>query len=150
MSYIDGSTRGTDEARANHGYFQVPTNAQQEPSADTVASSPSVEPHVQFESAQAQVEEPTYATSAEAVATSGSAPDFDELMSNPDKLVDLYDDDPAAFTEFFKGLSSDDREAMTTRLNRQMQQDNQLFTLISNLLQASHQTARAVIQNLRV
>jgi uncharacterized protein YukE len=75
---------------------------------------------------------------------------FDELMSDPDKLLDLYNDDPAAFNKFYKGLSSDDRQALMTRLNREMQSNQQMMSLISNLMQASHQTSRAIIQNLRV
>jgi hypothetical protein len=79
-----------------------------------------------------------------------AAAQFDELMSDPDKLLDLYNDDPAAFNEFYKGLSSDDRQALMTRLNREMQSNQQMMSLISNLMQASHQTSRAIIQNLRV
>lgn len=87
--------------------------------------------------------------SASTEVTAGT-PKFDEMMSDPDALLDMYNDSPEAFTEFYKGLSSDDKQMLMTRLNQEMQQSNQMYSLISNLLQASHQTARAVIQNLRV
>lgn len=83
-------------------------------------------------------------------SSSGSAPALDSLMSNPEQLVDFYNRDPEGFARFYKDLSADDKQMLMTRLNQEMQQTNQLFSLISNLLQASHQTARAVIQNLRV
>lgn len=87
---------------------------------------------------------------AGATSETAAAPAFEEMMSDPDALLDLYNDSPEAFTKFYKDLSADDKQMLMTRLNQEMQQSNQMYSLISNLLQASHQTARAVIQNLRV
>lgn len=72
-----------------------------------------------------------------------------ERLSSGEALS-LWRGDPEGFAEYFKGLSAEDRQLATMSLQDEMQSQNQIFSLISNLTQAEHQTGRALVGNIRV
>lgn len=72
-----------------------------------------------------------------------------ERLSNSEALA-LWRNDPDAFSSYFKDLSAEDRQLATMSLQDEMQAQNQIFSLISNLTQAEHQTGRALVGNIRV
>lgn len=77
-----------------------------------------------------------------------SAKEFKGLAG--ENLLALFREDPDAFMKFMGKLDGHERQTMTMRLQDEMQAQNQLFNLMSNLQQAEHQTAKSVISNIRV
>lgn len=79
----------------------------------------------------------------------GSAADTPgELLSNKEALA-LFRGDIDEFSNYFRSLSPEDRQVATMSLQEEMQAQNQIYSLLSNLHQADHQTGRAIISNVR-
>ena len=64
-------------------------------------------------------------------------------------VLELFREDPDRFAEFMQGLKPHQRQTVTMRLQDEMQSQNQLFSLISNLQQSDHQTSKGIIANIR-
>ena len=67
-----------------------------------------------------------------------------------DEMVNLLQNDPDAFTEAMQDVDANDRMAVMAGIQEQVQQVNQLFSMMTQFSQAMHDTSKAVIQNLRV
>lgn len=67
-----------------------------------------------------------------------------------DEALALFRSSPEEFSSYFRALSAEDRQLATMSLQEEMQAQNQIFSLLSNLQQSEHQTSRAVIGNIRV
>ena len=68
----------------------------------------------------------------------------------PDEALALFRSSPEEFSEYYRALSPEDRQLATMSLQDEMQAQNQIYSLLSNLAQSEHQTGRAVIGNIRV
>ena len=66
------------------------------------------------------------------------------------EMVDLLQNDPDAFQEAMSDLDADERQGMMMAIQNELQQINQLFSMMTQFSQAMHDTSKAVIQNLRV
>ena len=66
------------------------------------------------------------------------------------ELVNMLSTDPDAFMEEMQNLPPEDRGATMMMVQQQLQQINQMFSMMSQFSQAIHDTQKAVIQNLRV
>lgn len=74
----------------------------------------------------------------------------DILDMTPDEWVAAFEDDPKAFFDQMKDLSSEERAAILTTVQNEIQETNQLFSMLSNIQSAMHDTQKAMISNLRV
>lgn len=72
-----------------------------------------------------------------------------ELMSGQESLA-LFRQSPEEFSSYYRALSPEDRQLATMSLQEEMQAQNQLFSLLSNMQQAEHQTGRSIVSNIRV
>lgn len=84
------------------------------------------------------------ATSTEADSWAG------ELMKDPDRLVREFESDPEAFFAKVGDLSSHVQKGLMMKLQGEIQEDNQLFSMLTNFMKAMHDTEKAIISNLRV
>ena len=67
------------------------------------------------------------------------------------EMVNLLSSDPNAFMEELQSIEDpQERAAMMTLVQGQLQQINQLFSMVSQFSQAMHDTSKAIISNLRV
>ena len=73
-----------------------------------------------------------------------------ELMDDPAALVDHFERDPSEFMRSYQDLSAEERSVVMQRLQMQMQMDNQITQMITNLMKALHDTSMAVARNLKV
>ncbi len=71
-------------------------------------------------------------------------------LEDPAQMLELFQNDPEAFYEALKDLPAEDRMMMMNLVQTQMQQINQMFSMMSQLSQAVHDTHKAIINNLRV
>lgn len=79
-------------------------------------------------------------------AAGKTAADFDVH-----EMVNLLSSDPNAFMEELQSIEDpQERAAMMTLVQGQLQQINQLFSMVSQFSQAMHDTSKAIISNLRV
>lgn len=65
-------------------------------------------------------------------------------------MAELQRRDPEAFAEWFKGLGDDERQLAMQNLQTYTQDRMQLTTMLTNMLQASHEATMAVARNLSV
>lgn len=70
--------------------------------------------------------------------------------TNVEELVNTLSNDPDAFMEEMSNLDPEERNAMMTAVQQQLQDINQMFQMTSQFSQAMHDTQSAVIQNMRV
>lgn len=82
-------------------------------------------------------------------APAGSAA-VDGTPLPPGEALALFRRSPEEFSEYYRALSPEDRQVATMSLQDEMQAQNQIYSLLSNLAQSEHQTGRAVIGNIRV
>lgn len=68
----------------------------------------------------------------------------------PEELADMASKDPKQFYENLRGLSPEDRQSTMMMMNQYLQDMNQMFSMMSNLSKAQHDTAKALIGNMRV
>ena len=73
-----------------------------------------------------------------------------ELMDDPAELADLFERDPSEFMRSWQDLTAEDRSLVMQRLQTQMQMENQITQMITNLMKALHDTSMAVARNLKV
>jgi hypothetical protein len=73
-----------------------------------------------------------------------------DLMENPADLADLFEREPAEFMISWRDLTAESRSIVMQRLQSQMQMDNQITQMITNLMKALHDTSMAVARNLKV
>ena len=66
------------------------------------------------------------------------------------ELRALMKSDPKKFAEMMDSASDNERLALTTNLQDYMQSMNRIETMISNMSKADHDTAKAIISNMRV
>ncbi len=84
------------------------------------------------------------------VCDSSDGASADEYNVSDDELLRKMEADPEAFYRGLGDLSSEDRNAIMMRLNQIIQTNNQIFSAISNMQKAQHDTQKAVLANLRV
>ncbi len=72
------------------------------------------------------------------------------LLENPDQLVREFESNPEAFFAKVGDLSSEMRQGLMMKLQGEIQEDNQLFGMLTNFMKAMHDTEKAIIANLRV
>ena len=92
-------------------------------------------------------------TESSADALSGDSSDSNQLLDlieNPADLADLFERDPAEFMESWRDLTAEERSIVMQRLQTQMQMENQITQMITNLMKALHDTSMAVARNLKV
>lgn len=70
--------------------------------------------------------------------------------ASADELVTMLSTDPDAFMEEMRNVDPEERGATMMMVQQQLQEINQLFSMMSQFSQAMHDTQKAVIQNLRV
>jgi hypothetical protein len=68
----------------------------------------------------------------------------------PEELVNQMDKDPKAFYSELRNMGGQDRADVMQQVQTHLQQMNQLFSMMSQMSQAMHDTTKAVISNLRV
>ncbi|MFU8804809.1 MAG: hypothetical protein ACNA8W_13425 [Bradymonadaceae bacterium] len=68
----------------------------------------------------------------------------------PDQLVNTMEKDQSAFYAELKNMGVEDRQLVMQQVQNHLQQINQMFSMLSQMSQAMHDTAKAVISNLRV
>ncbi len=66
------------------------------------------------------------------------------------ELYDLMKSDPERFTELMTAAGPQGGFAAQTALQEHMQAMNRMFSALSNIMNAEHQTGKAIIQNFRV
>lgn len=71
-------------------------------------------------------------------------------ISDGAALYEKMSTDPRGFASFWKDLSPEDRQLAMFTLQTYVQDQNQLTTMMTNMLSASHQTASAIARNLSV
>lgn len=88
--------------------------------------------------------------------TDAASPDEMELsassddMLDPGELLEMMENDPQAFAAHMGEMGAEERGAMMMAVQNELQQINQLFSMMTQFSQAMHDTSKAVIQNLRV
>jgi hypothetical protein len=70
--------------------------------------------------------------------------------ASAEELVNMLSTDPDAFMEEMQNLDPEERGATMMMVQQQLQQINQMFSMMSQFSQSIHDTQKAVIQNLRV
>ncbi len=68
----------------------------------------------------------------------------------PEELANAYQADPEGFFEQLRGLPSEDRNMIMMMMQQHIQEENRLFSLMTNMQSAMHDTEKALISNLRV
>lgn len=89
------------------------------------------------------------ATSASSSASSSGICKQEFRGMEGSSLLELFRADPDKFADLMKSLKPHDRQLVTMRLQEEMQSQNQIFSLISNLQQSDHQTSKSIISNIR-
>ncbi len=69
---------------------------------------------------------------------------------NVTDLMNLMSTDPQAAMEELKSVKPEERAALLQEANTQLQQTNELFSMMSNMMKSQHDTLKAVINNMRV
>ncbi len=87
-------------------------------------------------------------TSSVSVSDSCEASEYSKMT--PDKLLRKMESDPEGFYRSLGDLPSEERNVIMMRLNQEIQTNNQIFSAISNMQKALHDTQKAVLANLRV
>lgn len=83
------------------------------------------------------------------VSASGDPGDVD--TRDPRAMMELFSRDPDAFYEALLSITDpQERMAMMSSIQNELQKINQLFTMMSQFSQSIHDTHKAVINNLRV
>ncbi|TVQ99309.1 MAG: hypothetical protein EA398_12345 [Deltaproteobacteria bacterium] len=90
-----------------------------------------------------------------AAPTSGGAASSSTSQGAPSAtdgqgLYRLFEENPAAFQEAWKGMNDSDRQMAMMQLQREMQMIQQLTTMMTNMLQTQHSATMAVARNLSV
>jgi hypothetical protein len=65
-------------------------------------------------------------------------------------MVNLMSTDPQAAMAELKNLNPEDRGIALQMINTRLQQMNQMFSMMSNIMKSLHDTAKAAINNMRV
>ena len=76
--------------------------------------------------------------------------DLLELLEDPAALVAHFQDNPTAFMESWRDLPAEDRSFVMQTMQTEMQMDNQITQMITNMLKAAHDTSMSVARNLKV
>ena len=92
----------------------------------------------------------TTTSEATTQASEAAAAPTEVDAEDPAQMLALYNQDPQAFYEQLKELPAEERAMMMHMVQTEMQQINQMFTMMSQLSQAMHDTQKAIINNLRV
>jgi hypothetical protein len=71
-------------------------------------------------------------------------------VSDGASLYAKMSSDPQGFASYWKDLSPEDRQLAMFTLQTYVQDQNQLTTMMTNMLSASHQTSSAIARNLSV
>ena len=88
---------------------------------------------------------------SEPSASSGSTGGSGEIdPTNPGQMMELFAQDQDAFYDALMELDAEDRMQMLSAAQTELQQMNQLFSMMSQFSQAMHDTAKAAINNMRV
>lgn len=69
---------------------------------------------------------------------------------NASEMLELFNDDPMAFYDQLGSMSPEDRNTAMMMIQNEMQQINQMFSMVSNLAKSMHDTSKAMINNMRV
>lgn len=88
---------------------------------------------------------------AAAGAGGGGAADgtsFDD--ANIDRMVELASTNPQALMDELKGMKLEDRTMIMNMVQQQLQEINQMFSMMSNMQKSIHDTQKAMINNFRV
>ena len=73
-----------------------------------------------------------------------------QFQQSPKELAAWFESDPEGFFEELGKLNSEDRGAILMLVQGQIQQTNQIFSMLTNFQSAMHDTQKAMISNLRV
>ncbi len=111
-------------------------------SAEEFSTQVAADPQVQSVSVAGSTGESGEVSDADQYAT--------DLMSDPDQLVREFESDPEAFFAKVGDMSSEVRQGLMMKLQGEIQEDNQLFGMLTNFMKAMHDTEKAIIANLRV
>lgn len=87
-------------------------------------------------------------SSSEGSSGSGSSEGVSDVKVGD--MMALLDNDPDAFRAALSEMGTEERSEMMVLVQQQLQQINQMFTMMSQFSQAMHDTSKAVINNLRV
>lgn len=91
------------------------------------------------------------AAGAESAGSAGSADgatSFEDI--DIDDMVNKMSTDPQAVMEELKSLPREDRGMVMQMINQQLQELNQMFSMMSNIQKSMHDTSKAIINNMRV
>lgn len=87
----------------------------------------------------------------ETEGTSGAGADTNIAEMDPREAIELFNRDPLAFYDALKDVDNpQDRMMLMNMVQTELQQINQLFSMMSQFSQSIHDTQKAVINNLRV
>ncbi|MFT6398587.1 MAG: hypothetical protein ACJAYU_003346 [Bradymonadia bacterium] len=82
--------------------------------------------------------------------TEATGDDLLDLMNDPAALVSHFQDNPTEFMESWRDLPADGRSFVMQTLQTEMQMDNQITQMITNMMKAAHDTSMSVARNLKV
>ncbi len=80
----------------------------------------------------------------------GTGDELLDMISNPAQLVSHFQDNPTEFMESWRDLPAGDRSVVMQTLQTEMQMDNQITQMITNMMKAAHDTSMSVARNLKV
>ncbi len=92
----------------------------------------------------------TKASDDDKKAAQNEAYDANFKGKTPEDLANWASADPQAFYGAMRDLSPEDRQMTMMMMNQYLQDMNQMFSMMSNLSKAMHDTAKALISNMRV
>lgn len=81
---------------------------------------------------------------------SASADALLDMVGTPSELVSHFQDNPTEFMEGWRDLPAEDRSFVMQTLQTEMQMDNQITQMITNMMKAAHDTSMSVARNLKV
>lgn len=67
-----------------------------------------------------------------------------------DEMMQMASDNPEALAEHMDGLGTEEKQKAMQAMMKRMQEINQMFTMLSNIMKSMHDTAKAAINNMRV
>lgn len=68
----------------------------------------------------------------------------------PDEMINKITDDPEAVSEYIQSLDPMDQQVAMASMQERMNEINQMFSMMTNIAKAQHDTAKAAINNMRV
>lgn len=67
-----------------------------------------------------------------------------------DEMTAMMDSDPNALMAHLDTLGAEDRQMAMQMMMKSLQDMNQMFSMMSNMMKSQHDTAKAAINNMRV